>query len=64
MTPQQIAAAIECANYVFDSDCEETSFQEWLEEGHEPYHHIYYQAAVVLGIEDSLQDTIKTYSEN
>ena len=53
-TPQELAAAVECAAYIFDSDCEEISFQEWMKEGNEPESHIYYQAAIILDIVDDL----------
>jgi hypothetical protein len=53
-TPQELAAAVECANYIFDSDNEEISFQEWIEEGNEPESHIYYQAAIILDVVDDL----------
>lgn len=45
------SAAEECAHYIFDSDCEQVSYQEYIEEGNDPRDHILYHAAVVLGKE-------------
>jgi hypothetical protein len=42
-------AAMECARYIFDSDCEQVSYQEFIQDGNDPRDHILYHAAVVLG---------------
>ena len=42
-------AAEECARYIFDSDCEQLSYQEYIQEGSDPREHILYHAALVLG---------------
>lgn len=42
-------AAEECARYIFDSDCEQLSYQEFIQEGNDPRDHILYHAALVLG---------------
>jgi len=41
-------AAEECARYIFDSDCEQVSYQEFIQDGNDPRDHILYHAAVVL----------------
>ena len=43
------SAAMECARYIFDSDCEQISYQNYIEEGNDPRDHILYHAAIVLG---------------
>jgi len=53
-TPQEFAAAVECAQYIADSDCEKISFCEWMEEGNDPKKHIYYHAAIILDFVDDL----------
>ena len=62
-TPQELAAAVECAQYIFDSDCEEISFQEWMAAGNEPENHIYYQAAIILDIVDDLMLDYPNYED-
>lgn len=42
-------AAMECARYIFDSDCEQLSYQEFIQDGNDPRDHILYHAAIVLG---------------
>lgn len=42
-------AAEECARYIFDSDCEQLSYQEFIQEDNDPRDHILYDAALVLG---------------
>lgn len=46
-------AAQECARYIFDSDCEQISYQEFIRDGNDPRDHILYAAALVL---DELED--------
>lgn len=54
-------AAMECARYIFDSDCEQVSYQDYIEEGNDPKEHILYHAAVVLGETEDFQDDIEKY---
>jgi len=54
-------AAMECARYIFDSDCEQTSYQNYIEEGNDPRDHILYHAAVVLGETEDFQTDIDEY---
>jgi hypothetical protein len=54
-------AAMECARYIFDSDCEQASYQNYVEEGNDPRDHIFYCAAVVLGETEDLQIEINEY---
>lgn len=42
-------ASIECATYVFESDSEQISYEEYIQSGNDPRDHILYHAAVVLG---------------
>jgi len=59
-------AAVECARYIFDSDCEQISYQEFIQDGNDPRDHILYHAAIVLDeiedfqidIDEYLKDTI------
>jgi hypothetical protein len=54
-------AAMECARYIFDSDCEQTSYQNYIEEGNDPRDHILYCAAVVLDETEDFQIDINEY---
>lgn len=54
-------AAMECARYIFDSDCEQISYQNYIEEGNDPRDHILYCAAVVLGETEDFQNDIDEY---
>ena len=54
-------AAIECARYIFDSDCEQTSYQEYVQDGNDPRDHILYLAAVVLDETEDFQPDIDEY---
>jgi hypothetical protein len=63
------SAAEECANYIFDSDSEQISYQEYIEEGNDPRDHILYCAAVVLGKEqeefnNDIKEFIKSINES
>jgi hypothetical protein len=55
------AAATECARYIFDSDAEQISYQEFIQDGNDPRDHILYHAAVVLGETDDFQVDIDEY---
>lgn len=61
MYTQFDSAAIECARYIFDSDCEQVSYQEYIQDGNDPRDHILYFAAVVLNETEDFQPDIDTY---
>ena len=54
-------AANECARYIFDSDCEQLSDQEYIQDGNDPRDHILYHAAVVLGEIEDFQIDLEEY---
>lgn len=54
-------AAMECARYVFDSESEQESYQEYIVDGNDPREHILYCAAVVLGETEDFQIDIEEY---
>ena len=54
-------AAMECARYVFDSESEQESYQEYIVDGNDPREHILYCAAVVLGQTEDFQIDIEEY---
>jgi hypothetical protein len=55
-------AAMECARYIFDSDCEQISYQEYINDGNDPRDHILYHAAIVLGEESQeFRNDIREY---
>ena len=54
-------AANECARYIFDSDCEQESYQSYIEDGNDPRDHILYRAAVVLGEIEDFQIDLEEY---
>jgi len=54
-------AAVECARYIFDSDCEQISYQEYIVDSNDPRDHILYCAAVVLGETEDFQIDIDEY---
>jgi hypothetical protein len=55
------SAASECARYIFDSDCEQVSYQEFIQDSNDPRDHILYHAAVVLGETEDFQIDIDEY---
>jgi len=57
----QSAMAMECARYIFDSDCEQISYQEYIQDGNDPRDHILYCAAVVLGETEDFQIDIDEF---
>lgn len=61
MLQQYKAAAEECARYIFDSDCEQVSYQEFIRDGNDPRDHILYHAAVVLGEISEFDSDIISY---
>jgi hypothetical protein len=54
-------AAVECARYIFDSDCEQISYQEFIQDGNDPRDHILYHAAIILGETEDFQIDIDEY---
>ena len=54
-------ASIECARYIMDSDCEQVSYQEYVQDGNDPRDHILYLAAMVLEETDDFQSDIDEY---
>jgi hypothetical protein len=54
-------AAKECARYIFDSDCEQLSYQEFIKDGNDPRDHILYHAAIVLDEIEDFQIDIQEY---
>ena len=54
-------ASIECARYIMDSDCEQVSYQEYVQDGNDPRDHILYLAAMVLDETDDFQSDIDEY---
>ena len=45
----------------FDSDAEQISYQEYIQDGNDPREHILYCAAVVLGETEDFQQDILDY---
>jgi hypothetical protein len=56
-----VDAAMECARYIFDSDSEQISYQDFIQEGNDPREHIMYCAAVVLGETEDFKIDIDEY---
>lgn len=54
-------ASIECARYIMDSDCEQVSYQEYIQDGNDPRDHILYLAAMVLDETHDFQIDIDEY---
>jgi hypothetical protein len=55
-------AAMECARYIFDSDMEQISYQEYINDGNDPRDHILYHAAIVLGVDsEEFTNDIREY---
>jgi hypothetical protein len=54
-------AAMECARYIFDTQCEQESYQEYVRDGNDPRDHILYHAAVVLGETEDFAPDIDEY---
>lgn len=54
-------SAEECARYIFDSECEQFSYEEYIQDGNDPRDHILYNAAVVLGKTENFQTDIAEY---
>lgn len=55
------SSAVECARYIFDSDCEQTSYVEYIQEGNDPREHILYHAALVLGLTEDFEPDIQEF---
>ena len=58
------AAAEECATYVFESESEQISYEEYIQSGGDPRDHIIYHAAIVLGKQSEFQTDIDEYDKN
>jgi hypothetical protein len=56
-------AAEECAAYVFESESEQMSYEEYIQSGNDPRDHVIYCAAVVLGKEQQFQTDIEEYDQ-
>jgi hypothetical protein len=56
-----VDAAMECARYIFDSDCEQVSYQEYVRDGNDPRDHILYCAAMILGETEDFEPDIDEY---
>ena len=56
-------AAEECATYVFESESEQMSYEEYIQSGNDPRDHIIYHAAVVLGKAQEFQTDIEEYDK-
>lgn len=41
-------AAKECASYIFESESEQLSYQEYIQDNNDPRDHILYNAALIL----------------
>ena len=54
-------ACMECARYIFDSECEQISYEEYIQDSNDPRDHILYHAGVVLGKANEFQDDIMKY---
>ena len=57
-------AAEECATYIFESESEQISYEEYIQSGNDPRDHIIYQAAIVLGKQSEFQTDIDEYDKN
>jgi len=58
------SAAEECATYVFESESEQISYEEYIQSGGDPRDHIIYHAAIVLGKQSEFQTDINEYDKN
>lgn len=54
-------ASIECARYIFDSQTEQESYLEYIQDGNDPREHILYLAAVVLDETEDFDIDIEEY---
>lgn len=57
-------AAEECARYIFDSESEQISYQEFIRDNNDPREHILYNAAIVLCETNKFQSDIDEYASN
>lgn len=58
------SAAEECAIYVFESESEQISYEEYIQSGNDPRDHIIYHAAIVLGKQSEFQTDIEEYEKS
>jgi len=61
MYTQFDSSAMECARYIFDSETEQLSYEEYIVDGNDPRDHILYHATVVLGEIEDFQIDIDEY---
>lgn len=54
-------AARELALYIYDNDCEQESYEEYIKEHNDPRDHILYHAAVILGDKEDFQADVNNY---
>lgn len=54
-------AAEECARYIIDSQTEQESYMEFLQDGNDPRDHILYHAAFILGKTKDFDHDIENY---
>jgi len=54
-------ASIECAKYIMDSQSEQDSYREYVQDGEDPRDHILYLAAMVLAETQDFQPDIDEY---
>ncbi len=47
--------------HIFDSETEQNSYQNYIEEGNDPTDHILYHAAIILGKDDQFDVDISEY---
>lgn len=57
------SAAEECATYVFESESEQISYEEYIQSGGDPRDHIIYHASIVLGKIQEFQKDIEEYDK-
>ena len=57
-------ASMECARYIFDSENEQISYQEYIQDGNDPKDHILYHAGVVLGLVSEFESDIAEYENS
>lgn len=57
------SAAEECATYVFESESEQISYEEYIQSGGDPRDHIIYHASIVLGKTQEFQKDIEEYDK-
>lgn len=59
--PSYVDSSMECARYIMDSECEQVSYEEYIQEGNDPRDHILYHAAIVLGLGNEFENDITEF---